>query len=187
VEDPKSDTAANTMHLYARFLDQQGRTSEAEVMEKQAADITRAYATNYARQMGNPGVTFRSATVLGYKAYVQARSNEPSDATPPPQMPTPSEGAFRVGGGVRAPVLLSKVEPEYTEEARAAKYQGTVLVYIEVGPDGQAHNMKVIRSLGMGLDEKAIESVNRWKFRPGTKDGQPVTVQATIEVNFRLQ
>jgi TonB family protein len=92
-----------------------------------------------------------------------------------------------VGGGVTAPALLYKTEPEYSEEARAAKYQGTVLLYVEVVPDGTAQNIVVRRSLGLGLDEKAIEAVRRWKFRPGTKDGQPVTVQATIEVNFRLR
>jgi len=95
-------------------------------------------------------------------------------------------GAFRVGGGVSAPVLLSKVEPEYSEEARKAKYQGTVLLYIEVDPSGQATNVRVVRSLGLGLDEKAIEAVKKWKFRPGYQNGRPVTVQATIEVNFRL-
>lgn len=95
-------------------------------------------------------------------------------------------GVFRVGGGVTAPTLLSKVEPEYSEEARRAKYQGTVVLYVEVYPDGKAHNLKVLRSLGLGLDEKAIEAVNKWKFRPGYKDGKAVAVQATIEVNFRL-
>lgn len=95
-------------------------------------------------------------------------------------------GAFRVGGGVSAPVLLSKVEPEYSEEARKAKYQGTVLLYIEVDPSGKAVNIRVVRSLGLGLDEKAMEAVKKWKFKPGYKNGQPVTVQATIEVNFRL-
>ena len=95
-------------------------------------------------------------------------------------------GVFRVGGGVTAPSLLSKVEPEYSEEARRAKYQGTVVLYVEVYPDGKAHNLKVLRSLGLGLDEKAIEAVNKWRFRPGYKDGKPVPVQATIEVNFRL-
>jgi TonB family protein len=95
-------------------------------------------------------------------------------------------GVFRVGGGVTAPSLLSKVEPEYSEEARRAKYQGTVVLYVEVYPDGKAHNLKVLRSLGLGLDEKAIEAVNKWRFRPGYKDGKPVAVQATIEVNFRL-
>jgi periplasmic protein TonB len=95
-------------------------------------------------------------------------------------------GVFRVGGGVTAPALLYKVEPEYSEEARKAKYQGTVLLYIEVDPSGRATNIRVARSLGLGLDEKAIEAVRKWKFKPGYKDGRPVTVAATIEVNFRL-
>jgi TonB family protein len=95
-------------------------------------------------------------------------------------------GVFRVGGGVTAPALLYKVEPEYSEEARKAKYQGTVLLYVEVDPSGRATNIKVARSLGLGLDEKAIEAVKKWKFKPGYKDGHPVTVAATIEVNFRL-
>ncbi len=95
-------------------------------------------------------------------------------------------GVFRVGGGVTAPALLYKVEPEYSEEARKAKYQGTVLLYIEVDPSGHATNIRVARSLGLGLDEKAIEAVRKWKFKPGYKDGKPVTVAATIEVNFRL-
>jgi len=95
-------------------------------------------------------------------------------------------GIFKVGGGVSAPSLLYKVEPEYSEEARKAKYQGTVVLYVEVDPSGKAVNPKVVRSLGLGLDEKAIEAVRKWKFKPGYKDGHPVTVAATIEVNFRL-
>jgi protein TonB len=95
-------------------------------------------------------------------------------------------GVFKVAGGVTAPTLLYKVEPEYSEEARKAKYQGTVVLYVEVDPTGRAINPKVIRSLGLGLDEKAVEAVRKWKFKPGYKDGKPVTVVATIEVNFRL-
>ena len=95
-------------------------------------------------------------------------------------------GVFRVGGGVSAPVLVFKKEPEYSEEARKAKYQGTVVLYVEVDPSGKAVNMRVVRSLGLGLDEKAMEAVKQWKFKPGYKDGKPVTVAATIEVNFRL-
>ena len=95
-------------------------------------------------------------------------------------------GVYRVGGGVTAPIVLSKKDPEYSEEARKAKYQGTVLLSIEVSPSGIASNIKVQRSLGLGLDEKAIEAVKQWKFKPGYKDGKPVTVAATIEVNFRL-
>ena len=93
---------------------------------------------------------------------------------------------YRVGGGVTPPTLLRKTGPEYTEEARAAKFQGTVVLYVEIGPDGTATNIKVQRSLGMGLDEKAVEAVKKWQFSPGKKDGNPVTVAATIEVNFRL-
>src|SRR5689334_20883979 len=95
-------------------------------------------------------------------------------------------GVYRVGGGVTAPTLLSKIEPEYSEEARKAKHQGTVTLYIQVDPSGRAINMKVMHSLGLGLDEKAMEAVKKWRFKPGTKDGKPVTVEAQIEVNFRL-
>ncbi len=95
-------------------------------------------------------------------------------------------GVFRVGGGVTAPVLVYKKEPEYSEEARKAKYQGTVTLYVEVAPNGKAQNIKVLHSLGLGLDEKAIEAVKQWTFKPGLKDGKPVTVAASIEVNFRL-
>lgn len=95
-------------------------------------------------------------------------------------------GPYRIGGGVSAPVLIHRVEPEYTEEARAAKYQGTVLLYVEIAPDGTPTNIRIQRGLGLGLDQKAIEALRQWKFKPGEKDGKPVTVAATIEVNFRL-
>lgn len=95
-------------------------------------------------------------------------------------------GAFRIGGGVSAPVLVYKVEPEYSEDARKAKFQGTVILAIVVGMDGRASNITVVRPLGMGLDEKAIEAVQKWRFRPGVKDGRSVPVQANVEVNFRL-
>jgi len=90
------------------------------------------------------------------------------------------------GGGVSAPALIYKVEPEYSEEARKAKYQGTVLLYVQVDATGKAINMRVLHSLGLGLDEKAMEAVRKWKFKPGMKDGKAVTVEAQIEVNFRL-
>lgn len=96
------------------------------------------------------------------------------------------DGAFRIGGGVSAPAVLATVEPEYSEEARRAKFQGTVTLYIEVDEHGKPKNLRVMNSLGLGLDEKALEAVSKWKFKPGRKDGVPVTVAATVEVNFRL-
>jgi TonB family protein len=95
-------------------------------------------------------------------------------------------GAYRVGGGVSAPRAIYAPDPEYSEEARKAKYQGTVILWVIVGSDGRVHDVKVQRSLGMGLDEKAMEAVKTWRFEPSRKDGQPVAVQVNVEVNFRL-
>lgn len=95
-------------------------------------------------------------------------------------------GAYRIGGGVSAPALLTKIDPDYSEEARKAKFQGVVVLQIVVDETGKARDIKVIRPLGLGLDEKAIEAVQKWRFRPGMLNGKPVPVHATIEVNFRL-
>jgi TonB family protein len=95
-------------------------------------------------------------------------------------------GVYRVGGSVSAPVLISKTEPEYSEAARKAKFSGTVLLSLVVDANGMPRDIKVIRPLGLGLDEKAVEAVQKWRFRAGIKDGHPVATQATIEVSFRL-
>jgi len=95
-------------------------------------------------------------------------------------------GVFRVGGGVSAPRPVFTPDPEYSEEARKAKYQGTCVLWLVVGPDGRPRDIKVARTLGLGLDEKAIEAVKQWKFEPAMKDGKPVAVQINVEVSFRL-
>jgi TonB family protein len=95
-------------------------------------------------------------------------------------------GAYKIGGGVSAPVPIFRPEPEYSEEARKAKWQGAVLIQLVVDENGNPQEIKVVRSLGLGLDQKAIEAVQKWKFKPGLKDGKPVPVSANIEVNFRL-
>jgi TonB family protein len=102
------------------------------------------------------------------------------------QAPVPANAPYRIGGGVTAPSILLKVEPEYSEEARRARMQGKVVLFVIIDPQGKPGSLKVIRSLGLGLDEEAIKVVEQWRFRPGTKEGRPVAVQATIEVNFRL-
>jgi TonB family protein len=95
-------------------------------------------------------------------------------------------GAYRVGGGVSAPRPIFAPDPEYSDEARKAKYQGTVILWVVIGPDGRVKDMRVQRPLGLGLDEKALEAVRTWRFEPARKDGQPVAVQVNVEVNFRL-
>ena len=95
-------------------------------------------------------------------------------------------GAYKVGGGVSAPKEIYSPEPEYSEEARKVKHMGVVILRLVVSPDGTPRDIQVIRTLGLGLDEKAIEAVKTWRFEPGKKDGKPVPTIATIEVNFHL-
>lgn len=95
-------------------------------------------------------------------------------------------GVIRPGSGMTAPRAIYDPDPEYSEEARKVHHQGTVMLALVVDAQGHAHDIRVMRSLGMGLDEKAIEAVRKWRFQPGTKDGQAVAVQVNIEVNFRL-
>jgi len=78
------------------------------------------------------------------------------------------------------------VEPEFSDEARRAKYSGVVSLRADIDAAGHPRNIRVVHSLGMGLDEKAVQAVTQWVFRPGTKDGKPVAVSALIEVGFHL-
>ena len=114
----------------------------------------------------------------------------------PPRTPAPKAAAapigdfngpaVRPGNGVTNPVPILNPQPKYTEEARQAKIQGAVLLSLVVDANGATRNVKVVRSLDPGLDQKAIEAVRQWKFKPGQKDGRLVAVTAQIEVSFRL-
>lgn len=95
-------------------------------------------------------------------------------------------GAYRIGGDVSAPQLIYQVDPEFSEEARKAKFQGEVLVHLIVDAQGRPTNVKVIRPVGMGLDEKARDAVMQYKFRPARKGGQPVPVELNVAVNFQI-
>jgi periplasmic protein TonB len=95
-------------------------------------------------------------------------------------------GAYKVGGSVLAPRPLATPDPEYTEPAREAKLQGMCVLKLIVGADGKPRDIRVIRPLGMGLDEKAVAAVSQWTFAPATKDGTPVPVQISVQVSFKL-
>jgi TonB family protein len=97
------------------------------------------------------------------------------------------EHVYKMGEGITAPSVLYKVEPEYTDEARDAKIAGTVLLSATVGTDGIAHDIDVVRGPGAGLEAKAVEAVEQWRFKPGELKGEPVAVRAQIEINFRLK
>jgi TonB family protein len=96
-------------------------------------------------------------------------------------------GTYKIGDiGVSAPVAKFTPDPEFSEEARRAKYEGTVVLAAIIGPDGRPRNIRVVHSLGMGLDEKAVERVRSWLFEPGKRNGTPVAVSMNIEVGFHL-
>jgi len=95
--------------------------------------------------------------------------------------------AFRIGHGVAPPSVVSKVEPKYTEEAKKAKSQGTVVISGVIDQNGRAcGKWTILRSLGLGLEQKAIEAISQWVFKPGLQNGSPAPVIVTIEVSFRL-
>ena len=172
------------------------------LVKERQNDLTRAEALyQQAITMQDPATVDATNTMVLYAQFLQAQGRaEESQALRdraatlrkalvnvtfrPAQAAGPA--ALKVGDGTTPPALLSKVEPEYTQEARAAKYQGTVVVSAEIGADGHAHNMQIVRGLGLGLDENAMDAISQWSFRPGTNGGQPVAVMANIEVNFRL-
>ena len=95
-------------------------------------------------------------------------------------------GVYKVGGGISAPQAISSPDPDYTEEARRAKKQGTCVLWLIVDAAGHPRDIKVVRGLGLGLDAKALEAVRQWRFQPALKDGKPVDVQISVEVDFHL-
>lgn len=96
-------------------------------------------------------------------------------------------GPYPIGNGVTAPQLLNKVEPNYTEEARNAHIEGSVVLSVVIDVDGRAKDVQIRRSLDPGLDANAIAALQLWIFKPGEKDGKPVKVIATIQVDFKLR
>ena len=93
---------------------------------------------------------------------------------------------MHIGGGVSKPVVLYQVEPEFSEEARKAKFSGNVEVYLWVDTDGKPSHIQVVRGVGMGLDQKAVDAVRQYRFKPAMKDGKPVQVDLYVDVNFQI-
>jgi TonB family protein len=172
VRQADADGAAEADSLYRGAL-------AAEEADSAAQALTLDFYAQYLNLHDRAG----EAAVLQTRARAIHKTR--SEAMGPRQVAASS--VFRVGNGTKAPSLLSKVEPEYSEEARAAKYMGTVLLKIVVDVDGKAKDIQVVNALGLGLDEQAVLAVRQWTFKPGEKDGAPVPVLAQIEINFKLK
>jgi protein TonB len=95
-------------------------------------------------------------------------------------------GLRKIGGGVSQPQVIYQVDPEFSEEARKAKFMGVVLVNLIVDTRGLPQNVHILRGVGMGLDEKAIEAVRQYRFKPAMEGGKPVPVELNVEVNFQI-
>ena len=108
-----------------------------------------------------------------------------SGQSPAPASPS-GQAPYRVGGDVTPPKALYAPSPEYSEQARKARYQGTVVLWLIIDAEGKPQKIRVARALGMGLDEEAIKAVQQWQFEPSRLNGQAVPVQINVEVNFRL-
>ncbi len=162
----------------------------ANERESNASDADALYRSALA--LADPGSS-DSATVMELYSRFLKSQGRTDEATPMAdrarelrKFPAPATTAVHIGAGVSPPTVAFKLQPQYTDEARAAKYEGTVVLFVEVGTDGIPGNIQVVRGLGLGLNESAVKAVSQWKFKPARKNGDPVTVQATIEVNFRL-
>jgi len=176
--------AGETLLWMAVTQQKQNNTDEAETLYKNAL----------LRQNSNSAGAVPTMLVYAKFLRQQKREDEANDLEAravavqkanavAPQL---ADSIFRVGGDVVAPKPLQRADPMYSEDARLALLSGTVAVSIVVGTDGLAHDIQVVRGLGLGLDEKAVEALGKWTFQPGVKDGQPVPVAAMVEVNFRL-
>ncbi len=133
--------------------------------------------------------------LVALAADVAVAQNPSTEGAAPPTQTTPesgkgngpfSNGTYRVGGDVKPPRAVYAPDPEYPDEARRAKYQAWVVLWLVVEADGSPRQIRVQQAAGMGLEEKAIEAVKQWHFEPSTKNGQPVPVMINVEVNFRL-
>jgi TonB family protein len=147
-------------------------------------DVNRA--GQYRLQSPRPTV---EAPEPGRDVQVAAASSSPAGAVEPEASASTSAEpeAHRIGAGVLPPTVISSVQPEYSEEAREAQHQGGVILEAIVHATGSIEILRVVRSLGFGLDERAIEALQQWEFRPGTLNGEPVDVALHIEVWFNLR
>ncbi len=124
----------------------------------------------------------------GTPPAVNPRAPGPAEPAAPPNPTRKNDTAkvYKVGRDVTAPFPIYKPEPAYTEEAKAAKLQGAVTLRMVVAASGNVTDVKLLKGVGKGLDESAIETVRTWKFKPAMKKGKPVPVKVMVEISFRL-
>jgi TonB family protein len=181
---PESVVVANNLYNLGGTLEQTGKFAEAEqAIQRDIAILEKTYGAN-APSVGLALVRLASIETRLGKDDLAKESRDHESAIR--QTYSTQDAVTRVGGGVLAPRVISSREPPYSEDARKAKIQGSVMLSLNVDTNGEPADITVLLPLGYGLDEKAVEAVKAWRFQPATKGGQPVRIQTTIQVSFRL-
>jgi TonB family protein len=155
---------------------------------RQPVDI---YFANWRDPQPNPSAIDKP---IGYFMYIDGGFRWDSLVTfvltmKPDKNPAtlPEGAAYRVGGGVSVPKAIYHPDPQYPIAARDSNLPATVILWVIVGPDGLPHEIRVAQAAGHGFDENAIEAVQKWRFKPAKKDGQPVAVQINVQIHFKPQ
>lgn len=190
---PAHPDTGRLLSYQALLLDRQDKKSAAEPLYLRAINILEAPTLALPSDLAT-ALELYAAHLIGLSRASEAeeflerarpiRARRVREMSPSPEA---APAARPIGKDVTAPVLLFKLEPAYSDIARLARYQGGVLMKIEIGVDGHVRALDLARGVGLGLDEKAAEALLKWKFKPGAIDGQPVPVKASVEINFRLQ
>jgi len=179
--DPKQAGAAQMGMAVLREREQ--NFAEAETFFRNALAVQDASSDEAATNMELYASFLKDR---GREEEAQAMSERASQIRKALAEQQPKSTAPHIESGMAPPKVLQRAEPEYTELARTAKYQGTVVLAVEIDISGAASNIRIAKGLGFGLSENAVAAIRQWQFQPASKDGAPIMVQATIEVNFRL-
>jgi TonB family protein len=180
---PDSAVVANVLYRLSNAQQQGGNLTDAEQSIKRAIGILEKTNGEDSPATGHALSLFSSIEKKLGNADAAAVAKDRFTAIEQKREKTPFE---RVGKLVTAPRVTSKQDPVYSEKARKVRLQGSILLSLVVDESGSPQNITVLLPLGDGLDEEALKAVSKWRFQPGMKEGAPVSVQATIEVNFRL-
>jgi periplasmic protein TonB len=161
------------------------------VASSEASRAARSAAKSAARSAASSAAKKAAPSAERSAAPEQEPEKAPAAAPPPPPPPPApepkDEGPLRVGGDVKAPVAVNRAKPDYTDAARKAHISGVVVVEAVVNKQGEVEQVKVLKGLPMGLSEQAVDAVKKWRFHPGTLNGEPVDVIFSLTVNFTLQ
>jgi TonB family protein len=178
-KDPEIKHFARKISEWAARMGKTEIEVESGSAQPEMADVTKAMNAVFLA----PDEPLTNVVPIIWKRWLEARDGlAPGVANPGPGL----EDVAKVGGAISAPHVKYDPDPQYSELARQAKYQATVILWLVIDRDGLPTHIRVQRPAGMGLDEEAFDSVRTWKFEPATKDGQPVPVMINVEVNFKL-